>query len=146
VAPGSPEEAPVGLLVESDQERPADPQRGGPQVTAGADEQAPEDGFVRLVALQIHPDHPLAPCGHDLIRLARQPQRFLGADGALLGVDGLQRLDLPLRKKLLRFSAALSAGPMVPPAHLGHLPAPMIASPILSKTIGVESFSDLRRI
>ena len=105
----------VGLLVETDDQRFALAKRGSAQVAGGTEQQFLEGLRIRLVFLEIHVHDLLAFRHVHLVDLLHQGQRIISLKRGLPGVYFFGCFNLSVRKKLLRFSTALSALPMVTP-------------------------------
>jgi hypothetical protein len=111
------------LLVETDDQSATFAQRRRAQVAGRTRQQLDQLAAAGPLALEIQADHLLA-FGHvELIDILEQPQRLLGLERALAGIDLLSNLDFFLRKEPLRFRAGLSTGAVIAPIDSGH-PSP----------------------
>jgi len=105
----------VGLLVETHQERPPDPQGRGPEIPRGTDDQGMEGRVVRLFLPEVQMEDLLSLGDEDLIGLASKGERPFGVDRGLLRIDLSQGSEIVLRKEPLRLPAGDSAGAVVGP-------------------------------
>jgi hypothetical protein len=108
-----------GLFVEADDQFFADSQNGRPQRSRPAQNQT--GNFILVVVrLQVEVNELFAPRHVQLLHPVEQLERIVAFITNFPGIDFFDRVDIVVRKKLLRFFAGRSARSMVAPVNFRH--------------------------